>query len=85
MSKEKLIKEIFIVLVIAMMLFLIIHTTLTEYYKKHYLDYDKAEIEKVCFHPEYYDCESIIKIKDYCHYRPYYNRIIQCEINNGSG
>lgn len=81
MSKE----EILIIIIISSIMFLMIYEFATEVYKKYWLDYDRDKIEKVCFNPAFYDCESIIKIKEYCNYRPYNNRLLQCEIKNGSG
>ena len=79
MSKEKMI--IYTLIIIS--LFFIIYTIATEVYVKYWLDYDKNKIEQVCFNPIFYDCESVIKIKDYCHYRPYYDRLNECIKENG--
>ncbi len=81
MSKEEILKWLIIIII----LFGIFHIIFTELYIKYGLHYDRDKIEKVCFNPAFYDCESIIKIKEYCNYRPYNNRLLQCEIKNGSG
>jgi len=80
MSKEKML----IWIVVITILIFIFHTTFTRIYIKYGLDYDRQEIEKVCIHPAFYDCDSVIKIKEYCFNQKYYNRLNGC-VNNVTG
>jgi len=81
MSGEKKV----LILIILIILFFLIFQLYTGLYIRYVLKYDYNDIRNKCLNPQSYSCEDLFKIKDYCNYNPYYNKLTECDIKNGYG
>lgn len=82
MFKPKIPKQkTLIKIIIVMILYMFIYDIFEGIYineTTEQIEYNKYEIENICYYPKFYDCETIIKIKNHCNYMQYKNKLNGC-------
>ena len=75
-----MLKENLIFIMILMILFIFLNETIETFYMKK-INQDLERNKDICKNPNFYDCQSIISIKDICNYYLYQTRLSGCEFN----
>lgn len=80
-------KETLIKIIIIMLLYMFIYDFYESLYRTHIMKeeqtgYNDYEIDMICHYPKFYDCETIIKIKNRCKFMQYIEKLNGCLIND---